>query len=293
VSTCTQSAQLLSLTLAMLVGCASAEHYDSATKGPAKPTASAGGISDTDTDTDTDSSSTGFGEATSESQGSGEAPSESQGSGEATSESGDPTGSPTGNQTWTTTTQGGSTTDDCGGPCDTPPSSCYDMIGECSGTECLYYPLDGDSACDDGDACTDNDVCDGDGGCAGEVIECVAGAHASGGSCVDGACQGFTCEDPWENCDGDWDNGCEVPTGIANQCDINGLNPDGGCWTAYCGSSDDPKAYDFGDFFCFDCSTCHQATETMVQWCNHDTGNWYPPEVNTCGAYLDLVCGPP
>ncbi len=289
-SPCISSATLLPLSLSLLLGCALGEQYDSATKGPAKPTISSaadGPDSDTDMEMDTDETSEGGTEAT-------WVTSESQSGGDATSDSGEVTTSPaTGNATWTTSSGSGPTTDDdCGGPCDTPPSDCYDAIGECSGSECLYYPLGSDAACDDGDPCTEADVCDGDGGCAGAVIECATPPHASGGSCVDGACTGFACEDPWENCDGDWGNGCEVPTGIANQCDVNGLNPDGGCWTAYCGSLNDPKAHNFGDFYCYDCSTCHQAGEGMVQWCNHDTGNWYPPEPNSCGMWLDLVCAP-
>ncbi|HGG56433.1 MAG TPA: hypothetical protein ENK31_01415 [Nannocystis exedens] len=279
------------MALALLVGCAEGQHYDSATKANTSITtanSSQGSDSDSDGDSEGDDTTSESGEATSES---GEATSES---GEATSESqgsGNPSGDPSGNMTWTTSSGGSSTTDDCGGPCDSPPNGCYDLIGECSGSECLYYPLDNTSACDDGDPCTDNDVCDGEGGCQGSMISCSPPANASGGSCVNGTCQGFTCEAPWENCDGNWDNGCEVPTGVANQCDINGLNPEGGCWTAYCGNSNDPKGYNFGDYYCFACSTCQVAGD-LVQWCSPDTGNWYPPGMGSCGGYLDLVCGP-
>ncbi len=284
---CISPALLPSFALTLLLACAEGQHYDTATKGNTGIT-SAGNSqgSSSDSDSEGDDTTSESGEATSES---GEATSES---GEVTSESQGSDG-PTGDMTWTTSSGGSSTTDDCGGPCDSPPNGCYDLIGECSGSECLYYPLDNASACDDGDPCTDNDVCDSEGGCQGDLIDCSAPAHASGGSCVDGACQGFTCEAPWENCDGNWDNGCEVPVGVANQCDINGLNAENGCWTAYCGNSNDPKGYNFGDYYCFGCSTCHFASEGMIQWCNHDTGNWYPPEMNnSCGAYLDLVCGP-
>ena len=274
-------ALLPSLALTLLFGCAEGQHYDTATKADTAITTAGNSQSSSGSDGDSDSDS----EATSES---GEATSES---GEATSES-HGSSDPSGDMTWTTSSGGSSTTDNCGGPCDSPPSSCYDLVGECSGSECLYYPLDNASECDDGDACTNNDVCDGEGGCQGSTIDCSAPAHASGGTCVDGACQGFACEAPWENCDGDWDNGCEVPEGVANQCDINGLNAEGGCWTAYCGTSNDAKGHNFGDYYCIDCSTCHFAGEGMIQWCNHDTGNWYPPEMNDCGVFLDLVCGP-
>jgi len=284
-------ATLLPLTLSLLLGCALGDHYDSDTKGPAKPAVSSGAADESDSDTGSEASSEAGSEGDSVATW---VTSESHSGGDTTSDSGDITTSPaTGNPTSTTSSGPNTTSDDCGGPCDSPPNDCYDTIGECSDSVCLYYPLDSETACDDGDPCTDADVCDGFGACAGTVIECAA-PHTSGGSCVDGACTGFACEEPWENCDGDWDNGCEIPTGIANQCDVNGLNPDGGCWTAYCGSLDDPAAFNFGDFYCYDCSTCHQAGENMVQWCNHDTGNWYPPENDkTCGMWLDLVCAPP
>jgi len=157
---------------------------------------------------------------------------------------------------------------------------------------CVYSPAGAEVLCDDGDACTEDDGCDGAGGCDGVVIDCER-PHAGGGACAAGVCQGFECVAPWENCDGNWDNGCEVPTGVANQCDVNGLNPDGGCWTAYCGQSADPKAKNFAGFFCYDCSTCHTPEPGSWQWCNHSTGSWYASEAGSCGNFEDLVCGPP
>jgi hypothetical protein len=291
---------IATLLVCATLGCAAGEHYDSATKGSGPLTVGVtqgSGVddsdtdwdTDTDTDTDSDTDITGPGE-TSESNGS-----DATGESSDSSDSGDPTTTgPTsgGNMTWTTSSGSGGTTDDgCGGPCDSPPNPCFDMVGECNGAECLYYPLDAGAPCDDGDPCTADDVCDGDGVCGGgEAITCDAPPHASGGTCVNGECQGFKCESPWENCDGDWDNGCEVPTGIANQCDSGGLNPDGGCWTAYCGSSNADNAANFGSYFCAGCSTCHVPAPGMAQWCNHDTGNWYEPEVNSCGMWEDLTC---
>lgn len=165
--------------------------------------------------------------------------------------------------------------------------------GVCADGGCVYSPAGAEVLCDDGDACTEDDGCDGAGGCHGVVIDCER-PHAGGGACAAGVCQDFECVAPWENCDGNWDNGCEVPTGVANQCDVNGLNPDGGCWTAYCGQSADPKARNFaGSFFCYDCSTCHTPEPGLWQWCNHSTGNWYASEAGSCGNFEDLVCGPP
>jgi hypothetical protein len=59
------------------------------------------------------------------------------------------------------------------------------------------------------------------GGCGGVALDCER-PHASGGVCQAGVCQGFECVAPWADCNGDWDDGCEVPTGVANQCDANG-----------------------------------------------------------------------
>ena len=173
--------------------------------------------------------------------------------------------------------------------CDLAPDACHTAPGECVDGECLYPPAATDSACDDGDACTEGDVCDGAGSCEGAPKTCEA-EHATG-NCQDDGCK-FSCVAPYEDCDGDWGNGCEVPVGLANQCDVNGLNPDGGCWTAYCGSSDSAKATNFGSFYCSDCSTCNTPAANMWQWCNHGTGNWYPAESGNCGANEDLVCAP-
>ncbi len=144
--------------------------------------------------------------------------------------------------------------------------------------------------CDDGDPCTEDDGCDGAGGCAGVAMVCER-PHTSGGVCQAGECQGFVCVAPWADCDGNFDNGCEVPVGVANQCDANGLNADGGCWTAYCGAGADPAKNFAGGFFCVSCSTCHAPEPGLWQWCN-GSGNWYASEVGNCGKFEDLVCAP-
>jgi hypothetical protein len=119
---------------------------------------------------------------------------------------------------------------------------------------------------------------------------CVAGAHASA-DCSEGSCH-RDCQSPWENCDGDWTNGCEIPTGEPNRCDIDGLNDVDGCWTAYCGSSSDDYAVNFGDWYCFECTTCHVPSAGRCQWCSHVDGRWYPDDECACGTWEDLVCGP-
>ncbi|MCB9567684.1 MAG: hypothetical protein H6710_10820 [Myxococcales bacterium] len=273
----------LTLGLTLYIGaCASAERYDSDTKATTiNQISSAGQLSATEGDTE--GSSTGEGS--------------SSGGGDATgSLTSGPSSTSTSTSTSTTSTTTNPATTDapCGGLCDQPPATgCYDDIGECSDGTCLYYPFDEGTPCDDNDPCTKGDACDGNGVCAGaDPVDCTPPANASGGKCVDGECTGFKCTAPYENCDGDWDNGCEVPTGVANQCDQDGLNPDGGCWTAYCGALDDPKATNFGTYYCFDCSTCTEMGGGTVSWCNHSTGNWYPAELGACGSWLDLVCGP-
>lgn len=191
--------------------------------------------------------------------------------------------------TSTSTTQPADTGDDCG-PCDAPPGPCFASPGTCIAGECDYAATADGSPCDDGDACTTSDACNGAGSCTGTKLVCTAD-NATGGACVAGECTGFTCTAPYADCDSDWANGCEVPVGVANQCDINGLNPNG-CWTAYCGESNDADATNFGTYHCIDCNNCHKTPENLVQWCNHSTGNWYPPDAGGCGGFLDAVCAP-
>ena len=222
--------------------------------------------------------------------------SSSSSSGEPATTTAPPTGDTTTEATAVdpTTSVGDDTTtsvDACGGPCDAPPGPCHVAVGQCIVGECVYSQFMAGEACDDGDGCTQGDVCDGAGVCQGAAIVCEA-ANASGGACVDGACAGFVCTAPYEDCDGDMSNGCEVPVGVANQCDAGGLNPDGGCWTAYCGSSGKAGATNFGTYYCSDCSTCNTPGNGLWQWCNHSTGNWYDPAAGSCGASEDLVCPP-
>lgn len=128
--------------------------------------------------------------------------------------------------------------------------------------------------------------------------------HVASGSCDAGTCT-FTCESPWENCNGDWSDGCEIPTGVPNQCDADGLNTDSGCWTAHCGSSLNPDAVNFGSWFCFECTTCTMPSADTCQWCSHSTGRWFPVEECACSPgdndcecivdgvdYLTLTCEP-
>ena len=179
----------------------------------------------------------------------------------------------------------------CNG-CDAPPGPCYEAAGECVDGECVYLPRPQGAPCDDDDACTSGESCDGGGACGGGALKDCARPNTTGGKCSAGACGGWKCVDPWEDCDNDMANGCEVPTGVANQCDQSGLTT-AGCWTAYCGALNDPKAKNFGAFYCYACSTCNTPSPGKWQWCNQATGQWYTPADGACGSWEDKVCVPP
>jgi hypothetical protein len=231
----------------------------------------------------------------------------------------------------------------CAGGCTNPLNDCYESPGTCVQGVCIYAFKNAGEQCNDSDNCTTGDECDGAGHCDGQQIDCTR-PHASGGTCVNGNCTGWNCDSGWDNCDGDWsdgceqslndvnhcgscnnacpsrahanltgcsggncqyscqspwddcdnnmNNGCEIPTGIPNQCDANGLNSSSGCWTAHCGSSSHPDARNFGTWYCFECTNCHVPSAGMCQWCNHTTGVWYTADVCACGAFEDLVCAP-
>jgi hypothetical protein len=180
------------------------------------------------------------------------------------------------------------TTDACDGE-----GVCYGVDLDCGTGECV------DGQCTGGDCPAGTADCNGNpaDGCevqlgtnsdCGGCGDACGGADHATGSCVAGACQ-FQCQAPWENCDGDWGNGCEVPVGVEHQCSSSGLDPNG-CWTAYCGNSANPDATNFGSYFCMDCATCRVPGAGQCQWCNHTTGLFYPQEACACGSYEDLAC---
>ena len=125
--------------------------------------------------------------------------------------------------------------------------------------------------------------------CGGCGDTCTVGAHATA-SCSTGVCEAM-CDSPWEDCDENPSNGCEIPVGVPNQCDATGLNAVTGCWTAHCGSSGDAEAVNFGDWYCYECTTCMSPSTGQCQWCSHDTGTWYPADTCACGGFENLTCG--
>ena len=120
------------------------------------------------------------------------------------------------------------------------------------------------------------------------------GPHVASASCNGGACA-IECEAPYEDCDDDASNGCEIPTGVPNVCDADGLNANG-CWTAHCGSSMHVDARNFGTWYCFECTNCTEMGSGIVAWCSHSSGLWFPAEEGSCVVneidYTDLVCAP-
>jgi hypothetical protein len=179
----------------------------------------------------------------------------------------------------------GATCDD-GDPCTTADACdgegvCYGVELDCGAGECVAGECTG-GGCPPGFADCNGDAVDGcevelgtEANCGGCGDTCSAAAHATA-ACTAGACQ-YSCQAPWENCDGDWGNGCEVPVGVEHQCSASGLDPNG-CWTAYCGNSASPDAANFGTYHCMDCATCRVPAAGQCQWCNHTTGTFYPAD---------------
>jgi hypothetical protein len=120
---------------------------------------------------------------------------------------------------------------------------------------------------------------------------CSSAAHATA-SCSGGTCK-LTCVAPYEDCDKNQSNGCEIPVGVANKCDKQGLNSSNGCGTAYCGSSSTTAAANFGTWTCVFCTHCHHYSDGYA-WClfNPGPGEFSPDRCTTCcnASLVDHVC---
>jgi len=169
--------------------------------------------------------------------------------------------------------------------------------GSCSGGVCSGWTCDSgwgncNSTWDDGCETQVNTTQH----CGSCSNSCGSRAHATA-SCPSGTCQ-YSCQSPYENCNGNWSDGCEIPTGVANQCDSAGLNDQSGCGTAWCGTdgSDPSHIHNFGTWHCTVCSNCHDFSGTNCSWCNISAGQWYYPngtdcsQSGDCGSYRDTVC---
>jgi hypothetical protein len=190
----------------------------------------------------------------------------------------------------------------CEAGCASPPGDCFEAEGSCEDDACVYPPKLAGETCSDG--CSGSGFCDASGSCicsggdgdTGNMTEdcestCVSGPNASAACDENGACI-VTCTAPYEDCDGDPINGCEIPVGVPHSCDSGGINMTGGCWSAYCGQSAAATATNFGSYYCADCPTCTELAGGLCHWCNHDTGNFFPTESCSCGAqYLNVACG--
>lgn len=180
----------------------------------------------------------------------------------------------------------------CDDVCEAPPNDCLLAPGVCTDGTCDYPTALAGTPCTSG--CTSSGFCDAAGTCqcAESCADtCVGGPNMTAACDEAGACI-RTCTAPYDDCDGDPANGCEVPVGVPHQCDATGLKADGGCWTAYCGEAQGDGVFNFGTYHCVDCSTCGTTDGGQCHWCNHDSGTWFPAEVCECGDYLDAVCGP-
>ncbi len=141
-----------------------------------------------------------------------------------------------------------SNTDGCG-PCDTPPSDCYEPIGVCSEDGCTFVPLPAGDACSLADPCVVAAACDGAGAClVTDGTTCdnppgpcdsARGVCQSDGSCtyepraVDSPCDdgdGCTTDERCDargQCSGgtpcDTDNPCEIAVCGFGRCAIETL----------------------------------------------------------------------
>jgi hypothetical protein len=209
------------------------------------------------------------------------------------------------------------TGDPCSGVvCNTPGDPCLQSTGTCDNGTCTYPPKTLDCTrphatgghcvggacagwtCDSGYDNCNADWADGceislktTAHCGACNTTCTVGAHATA-SCATGSCV-RSCTAPWQNCDNDWANGCEIPVGQAVQCDSAGLNATSGCGTAYCGTSSSADAHNFGTWYCIWCSTCHHFTDGY-SWCLKPAYQWSSDRCASCCATADVdkVCGP-
>jgi len=140
-----------------------------------------------------------------------------------------------------------------------------------------------------------SDGCESDlsqnGNCGACGKACSPQAHATA-SCSGGACK-LTCIAPYQNCDGNDSNGCEIPVGEANSCNKKGLGT--GCGTAYCGSSKTTEAANFATWTCVFCKQCHHYPDGW-SWCLYldpgAPGRFSSVRCDTCCSSIweDKVC---
>lgn len=124
--------------------------------------------------------------------------------------------------------------------------------------------------------------------CGGCKSTCGSVANGSA-ACVNGKCA-VKCTAPYQDCDGKYDNGCEIPVGQANACDRSGLAAFSGskppCGTPYCGSAAASDAVtSFGSWHCSFCDHCY-VFGNGGSYCLYSsgTGNFSGERCATCCA---------
>ncbi len=131
--------------------------------------------------------------------------------------------------------------------------------------------------------------------CGGCKTACAAVANGTP-ACSNGKCV-VKCTSPYQDCDGKYDNGCEIPVGKANSCNESGLASFSGdtppCGTPHCGSATaSDSVANFGTWHCSFCDHCHTFSNGG-SWCLYSSGkgNFSTDRCSSCcPANNDEVC---
>lgn len=123
--------------------------------------------------------------------------------------------------------------------------------------------------------------------CGSCTNACGSVAHGSP-SCAGGKCVA-TCNQPYQDCDKSYGNGCERKVGVPNTCNRQGMASWSGstppCGTPHCGSSTSKDAANFGSWYCLFCSHCQKKPNGYYAWCLKSYGYFSP---DNC---IEPACG--
>lgn len=98
----------------------------------------------------------------------------------------------------------------------------------------------------------------------GAVANATPSCDTTAGKCLP------VCTAPWNDCDGVYSNGCEIPVGRKNSCDQNGLTDPAvptGCGTPICGDKTGSRVKSFATWSCVWCTSCHNFSASTSGWC--------------------------
>jgi hypothetical protein len=131
--------------------------------------------------------------------------------------------------------------------------------------------------------------------CGGCKTACGSVANGAA-TCSNGKCT-VKCTAPYQDCDGKYETGCEIPVGRGNACDRSGLAAFSGdkppCGTPYCGSASASTAVtNFGSWYCSFCEHCY-IFGNGGSWClfSAGAGNFSGSRcTECCAADDDQVC---